>query len=512
MVKEAEGATPRSSASHLLSLPPELILEIIAYLPLAAHLIFRLQVCRALRTNSHDAHASHSSSSRGLKFNARLEDAESSRRTSSLNLGPLKLTPPHRFSLSQWLAARQELQRLRLARPDEDEDDEESHGEHVEGGVDEVSSSPVVALPDQDAHRAGLTLQPAAFDWHKSAAAPSTASVSLSRPVAPRPHPQLAPRMHKVGVRERRDAGPAHEARMLRRILGFLTLISPAEALAPEWTLPPWEAGRADEARRQKLDDMPRLSGGMAPWSGTGLGEKEHPTPRREASQTALVSNGASQSVAGSLRTLSLIGWSGISGEEVVSLLRTCPALSDVKVVLKTDRLDNGPWEHLRSPATGALQGAAPSPQERVVRPPPPVPNEVPAAEETGRETTLERPTSPSRSSTPPAYIETQVVVNVGSRVPPEAHVQIKGQGLSAGYRALCYSASSTSSSSSNAPEVASSAEPTAAALAGAASGGGPALHVIFQGRFRLPDALEIEEMLSWSEVRCSACRAVLLF
>ncbi|PWN23662.1 hypothetical protein BCV69DRAFT_6946 [Microstroma glucosiphilum] len=494
---------PSSSSSDLLSLPPELILEIIAYLPLAAHLIFRLQVCSALRTTSHDAHApqKNSSSSSSDLSNA-TNNAGSRLRTVSLNLGPLKLTPPHCFSLSQWLAARQEFQRLRLARPDEDS--EEVHGDLTETVVDESSGTQHLIAPDLEAHRDSLALQPAAFDWQQGAAASLRSTTSDPRPVAP--STRLANHTHKVGVQERRDAGPAHEARMLRRILGFLTLVSPTETLPPEWTLPPWEARMAEAARRSKLADLPRLAEGLAPWNGVPSEEEQRTSGRCETSQMALPSSRSRQSSAGALRTLSLIGWSGISGEEVVSLLRTCPGLGHVRVVLKTDRLDNGPWEHLRS-ARGAKHIAYRR-QERVVRSPPPVPNEVPAAaEETAGDPPAQSaaPAASSSSSSPsPAYLETQVVVNVGSRVPPGAHLQIKGQGLSAGYRALCYSPSSVSQPGSY-NEQARGVE-TGAGMAAAA------LHVIFQGRFRLPDALEIEEMLAWSEVRCSACRAVLLF
>lgn len=517
MVEEVQGASPLSSSLHLLSLPPELILEILAYLPLAAHLIFRLQVCRALRINSHDAHASQSTSSSTstsstitscVNVNGDVAHTKNTSRITSLNLGPLKLTPPHRFSLSQWLAARQELQRLRLARPDED--DEETHVDPADTEVDQSSGIQATLPPDLEAHRAGLTLQHAAFDWHKgAAAAPFADTTLLPRPVAGRLRPRVAPRRHKVGVRERRDAGPAHEARMLRRILGFLTLVSPAEALPPEWTLPAWEAGMVEEARRQKLANAPRLPVGLAPWSGPVRDKKEHAATRRETSRMALSSDNASRSGVGALRTLSLIGWSGISGEEVVSLLRTCPALGHVRVVLKTDRLDNGSWEHVRSSPRGVLQGAAPSTHARVVRPPPPVPNEVVAAEDTAVDPAPQPPVPfPSSSFTSfTSYLETQVVVNVGSRVPPGANVQIKGQGLSAGYRALCFSPSS--STSSPCPPYAEQASSAEQRIEGGAAA---PLHVIFQGRFRLPDAIEIEEMLAWSEVRCSTCRAVLLF
>lgn len=78
-----------TSECPLLQLPPELILDITRYLPLASLLIFRLQLCRTLRNR----------------------------------LGPLRFNPPHRFSFVEWQKVAEEWQRIGIVKRDDDEDE-----------------------------------------------------------------------------------------------------------------------------------------------------------------------------------------------------------------------------------------------------------------------------------------------------------------------------------------------------------------------------------------------------
>lgn len=147
---------------------------------------------------------------------------------------------------------------------------------------------------------------------------------------------------------------------------------------------------------------------------------------------------------------------------------------------------------------------------------------------------------SSSSSLTPSAYLETQVVVNVGSKATEEQGRHIKGQGLFAGYRAFCFNAPAARQEEASPPEKAPPPLPSEQgnpqsigeddeegnrSSSSLQSGGGPApcpsdqpvtpsvsrarpLHVVFVGRFRLDEALETEEMLFLSAMRCSACQS----
>lgn len=97
----------------------------------------------------------------------------------------------------------------------------------------------------------------------------------------------------------------------------------------------------------------------------------------------------------------------------------------------------------------------------------------------------------------------------------------MKGKGLFAGYRAMCFNAesarkrASASASPLNNGDVQKDedADGESDASTAAAASSRPRirpLHVVFVGRFRLEDALETEEMLSLSAMRCSACQQAL--
>lgn len=130
-------------------------------------------------------------------------------------------------------------------------------------------------------------------------------------------------------------------------------------------------------------------------------------------------------------------------------------------------------------------------------------------------------PSASHSSPSPCSYVETQVSVHIGSKASEEKGRTMKGKGLFAGYRAMCFNAESarkraSASASSLNGDVqkdedadGESDASTTAAVASSRPRIRP-LHVVFVGRFRLEDALETEEMLSLSAMRCSACQQTL--
>ena len=113
---------------------------------------------------------------------------------------------------------------------------------------------------------------------------------------------------------------------------------------------------------------------------------------------------------------------------------------------------------------------------------------------------------SPLRSGEPdsllPLSLPLQCIARatVGSKNPP---MYVKGQGLSAGFDALCF-VSTAALGGKESDEESRQEKPART---------GPALqHVIYCGRMSTKEAVELEATLHWSEITCTSCKQSIFF
>lgn len=268
----------------LLRLPPELLLDICDLLPLASHLVFRLQVCRRLRYHR--------------------------------EIGPLHLPP--RLSFAHWQQASEELKLIGLARNDDDVEDDDEDEEEAERWCGAEGSHWAGAPPQLRNHERRFPKQPPRVK-------PALPTVPAERLASGSTAPgwtgasNLAPKAYKleVALGALLATGPASEVRLFRRILAFVGLLPPERALPSKGAL------RSPEKRRSMRLPV-ALEDTLQP--GWARGAEEIAAPRSEQR----------------LKTICAISWSGISGQSLVHLLTTEASFADVDLVVKTERFDQG--------------------------------------------------------------------------------------------------------------------------------------------------------------------------
>lgn len=328
----------------LLRLPTDIVRSICDFLPLAALLVFRLQTSPRLRN----------------------DDA----------LGPLRIgRRGHELSFAEWQEAAEELRRLGLVRADHETSDDEDNGNDGQGERGQRSTKPSQRLPSV----------PSVAPSQLSTANPARPfrSVDVEPSLGWHGAASLAPKAYKleVALGVMMATGPAYEARLFRRVIAFLGLISPLNAL------PPKRAARIDRKKPPKLT-----------------------TPLPDHVGRSALSLHSSEA---GLRTIVAISWNGISGEALLHLLRTEETFANVSLIIKTDRFDGEAWKEYR---VGRRQGHATLSSGKAEL-------DQDAEEES------------DDAKAPLPYVEAQMMVDVGSRA--AKHVNIKGRGFSAGYRSF---------------------------------------------------------------------------
>lgn len=236
---------------QLLELPADILSIVCDELPLASLLVFRLQVCRALRYHP---------------------------QLGRLRFGILSST----LSFAEWQQAAQELRTLGLARPDDVDED----------GASLSDSSLAVKMP---ALPSAETSDREVVGWHGAKS--------------------LMPKAQRLDVafHAMLNHGPARDARLFRRVLAFLGLIDPNKAI------PRARPSRGNAVRA--FGRPPR--------------QFKLPTPLESELQPSWASTRG-------LRCITAACWHGISGETLAYLLRTEPALTRVRLVVKSERFDDG--------------------------------------------------------------------------------------------------------------------------------------------------------------------------
>lgn len=271
-------ANMTKTTTCLLDLPPELIAHIITFLPLSGALIFRLQTCKTVRLNPF--------------------------------LGRFKIPgpTPHTLSLSQWQVAALELQELGLVssrQPDREED--ESSDQPTFGRFKPHRKPP--ALPPLPTTQSISTSDfPTWSNYRRSQSNNSTDSRNRSSLSSA----EFTARAEALdnAFKSHVSPDPVKDGQLFRRIVMFLGFITASTSPFPEAAL----------INGRKMKEVTALPKELRPWIGS-----DH-----------LCSTGPT------LRCITLISWYGVSGVILVELLRTCPEMRDVKLVIKTERFDSG--------------------------------------------------------------------------------------------------------------------------------------------------------------------------